>query len=95
MKKILLLAVLLLPCVPSFIVGCKSQAETTEQRRCALMEARFISWCKAQGYNTAIIPQHQLDVLYFDVWSETRDYTNALDSVDSVMRVNNNILNNP
>jgi hypothetical protein len=92
MKKLLALAILLLPCVPSFIVGCKSQVETTENRRAALMEQRFISWCKAQGYTPAIIPQHQLDVLYFDVWSETDDYTNALDSVDSVLSIANQVL---
>lgn len=92
MKKLLVLVVLLLPCVPSFIVGCKSQAETTEQRRSALMEQRFNEWCKAQGYTPAVLSQHQLDVLYFDVWSETTDYTNALDSVDSVLSITNQVL---
>lgn len=92
MKKILLLAVLLTPCIPSMIVGCKSQQETTEHRRSKMLDAEFEKWCKSQGYNTALLTEHQKDVLFLDVWSETYEYSEVVDSIDSVLSITNQVL---
>ena len=95
MKKILLLVVLLTPCVPSLIAGIQSQGETERQRRLELLEPRFQKWCIANGYDYYNMTIRQLDVVWGDAWSETDDFCAAVDSVDSVLNVTNNILNNP
>jgi len=88
MKKVLLLAVLLVPCVPSFIAGVQSQRETNEDRRQAMLEQRFERWCVANGRPCD-------DVTYLDFWTETDDYCAACDSIDNVLSIKNIILNNP
>lgn len=95
MKKILLLAVLLLPCVPSLVAGIQSQRESSRERKLQMLEPRFKKWCLANGYSYYNLSKAELDVIWGDVWSETDDFINAIDSVDSVLNVNNNILNNP
>lgn len=95
MKKILLLAVLLLPCVPSLVAGISSQAETNRERRLQMLEPRFQKWCLANGISYYNLTTKELDVVWGDQWCETDDFINAVDSVDSILRVDNNIINNP
>lgn len=95
MKKLLLLAVLLAPCVPSFIVGMESQIETNRERKLQMLEPRFRSWCLANGYDYYNMTTKELDVVWGDVWSETDDFMFACDSVDSVLSVKTMLLNNP
>lgn len=95
MKKIALLAVLLLPCVPSLIAGIQSQRETNREKKLQMLEPRFQKWCIANGYDYYNMTTKQLDVVWGDMWSETDDFCAAVDSVDSVLNVTNNILNNP
>ena len=60
-----------------------------------MLEPRFQKWCIANGYEYHNMTTKQLDVIWGDMWSETDDFMNAVDSVDSVLNVSNNILNNP
>lgn len=92
MKKILLLAVLLLPCVPSLVVGIQSQAETNRERKLQMLEPRFERWCLANGISYYNLTTKELDVVWGDQWSETDDFQCAVDSVDSILRVENNVL---
>ena len=95
MKKILLLAVLLLPCVPSLVAGIQSQRESNRERKFQMLKPRFQKWCLANGYSYYNLSKAKLDVIWGDIWSETDDFMFACDSVDSILRVENNILNNP
>lgn len=95
MKKILLLAVLLLPCVPSLVAGIQSQRDHNRERKLQMLEPRFERWCLANGISYYNLTTKELDVVWGDQWSETDDFINAVDSVDSILRVDNNILNNP
>lgn len=85
MKKLMLLAILLLPCVPSLVLGVIDQKEFNERKREELLTERFETWCRNNGFNLAVISKEQADVIWDDVWSETDDYESALDSVDAVM----------
>ena len=95
MKKLVLLVALLAPCVPSLVYGIQSQSDTNRERRLALLEPRFQKWCLQNGYDYYNMTTKQLDVVWGDMWSETDDFMFACDSVDSILRVDNNILNNP
>lgn len=95
MKKLILLVALLTPCVPSLVAGISSQAETNRERRLQMLEPRFQRWCLANGISYYNLTTKELDVVWGDQWSETDDFMNAVDSVDSVLNVSNNILNNP
>lgn len=92
MKKILLLAVLLLPAVPSLVVGINSQSDTTEARRAAMMEERFKAFCSATGFDYYGSTEAELNNYYDDFFMETDDYQAAADSVDSVLSVINRVL---
>lgn len=85
MKKIILLVVLLLPAVPGIIAGIDTDRRTDEDRRAAELEKRFISFCQAHGRDYYSMNNAERDSYYFDVYTETRDYLNALDSIDSVI----------
>lgn len=87
MKKIALLAVLLLPCVPSLIAGINSQAESEKQRRLEMLEPRFEKWCLQNGYCYYNLSKSELDAIWGDVWCETDDFAAAVDSVDSVLSI--------
>lgn len=87
MKKILVLAVLLLPAIPSFIVGVESQVNHNKERKLELLEPRFRTWCLANGYDYHNMTTKQLDVVWGDMWSETDDFMFACDSVDSVLSI--------
>lgn len=92
MKKILLLAVLLLPAAPSLVVGINSQSDTTEARRAAMMEERFKAFCSATGFDYYGSTEAELNNYYDDFFMETDDYQAAADSVDSVLSVINRVL---
>lgn len=85
MKKLLLLVVLTLPCLPTFILGIADQCEFDEQKRDKLMLERFEQWCRTNGYDLNSMSEDEGETLWMDVWSETDDYESALDSVDAVM----------
>ena len=89
MKKILLFAVLLAPCMPSLMLGIESQVKTNEERKLELLEQRFRTWCLANGYDYHNMTTKQLDVVWGDMWSETDDFMFACDSVDSVLSISN------
>ena len=91
MKKLMLLAILLLPCVPTFVLGVIDQKEFNQQKREQLMEERFEKWCLNNGFAYAALSKDDADRLWDDVWSETDDYLNALDSIDAVMSFSNQI----
>ena len=95
MKKLILLVALLAPCVPSLVYGIQSQRDTNRERKLQMLEPRFAKWCIANGYPYYNMTTKQLDVIWGDMWSETDDFMFACDSVDSILRVENNILNNP
>lgn len=92
MKKLVLLVALLIPCVPSLVAGLRSQLETNRERKLELLEPRFQRWCLANGISYYNLTTKELDVIWNDQWSESDDFINAVDSVDSVLNVNNNIL---
>lgn len=87
MKKILILAVLALPCLPSLIAGVESQKETNETRRDKMLNQRFEAWCNANGYDYYGISENDSETLWVDFWMETEDYQNAVDSIDEVLSV--------
>lgn len=87
MKKILLLVVLLAPCLPSFVVGVKSQAQFNEQQRELMLNKRFKQWCDQNGYNYYGMSENDSEALWCDVWMELDDYFDAVDSIDSVLSV--------
>lgn len=87
MKKILLLAVLLLPAVPSLMVGIKSQSMTNQERRDQALNERFHRWCDQEGYDYYGMTEDASEVLWLDVWSETDDYQEALDSIDNELSI--------
>lgn len=89
MKKIMLLAVLLAPCVPSFVVGVDSQMQSIEDNREVMLNKRFHSWCDANGYSYYGMTENESETLWLDVWMETEDYCNAIDSIDEVLSVHN------
>lgn len=89
MKKILLLAVLLLPAVPSLMVGIKSQSMTNQERRDQALNERFHRWCDKEGYDYYGMTEDASEVLWLDVWSETDDYQEALDSIDNELSISN------
>ncbi len=95
MKKLILLVALLTPCVPSLVAGIQSQRDHNRDQKLEMLEPRFRAWCIANGYDYYNMTTKQLDVVWDDAWSETDDFMFACDSVDSVLRVDNNILNNP
>lgn len=84
MKKLLLLAALLLPAVPSFLAGINTTNQMSDDRRAAMLEQRFICWCSANGYSYYTMQRSERERLYLDVWSELDDYQAAQDSIDSV-----------
>ena len=86
MKKIILLAVLLLPAVPSLVAGIESQSETTDIRREKLLNECFHRWCDAEGHNLEAMSENDGETLWVDVWMNTDDYQEAVDSVDGVLR---------
>lgn len=92
MKKLVLLVALLIPCVPSFILGVKSQLDTTNDRRTAMLEERFATWCESSGYSYGTMSEAERNNMYDDFWSETDDYLNACDSIDKVLSLRNEIL---
>lgn len=87
MKKILLLAVLLAPCVPSFVIGVDSQMQSTNDNRDVMLNKRFHAWCDRNGYNYYGMSENESEVVWLDVWMETEDYCNAIDSIDKVLSV--------
>lgn len=89
MKKILLLAVLLLPAVPSLMVGIKSQSMTNQERRDQALNERFHRWCDQEGYDYYGMTENQSEQLWCDVWMESEDYDNAVDSIDNVLSISN------
>lgn len=89
MKKILLLAVLLLPCLPSMMVGVESQTQTTQERREKMLNARFREWCNREGYDYLGMTENEGEQLWCDVWMESEDYDNAVDSIDNVLSISN------
>lgn len=95
MKKLLLLAVLLAPCVPSLMVGIESQHQTDVENRDRMLNERFQKWCDANGYDYYGMSENESEVIWLDVWAETDDYVDALDSIDSVLSLRTLILNNP
>ncbi len=95
MNKIALIAVFLLPCLPSLIMGIESQKAHDKERKIELLEPRFERWCLANGIGYYNLSTKELDIIWNDQWSETDDFCAAVDSVDSVLNVTNNILNNP
>lgn len=95
MKKLILLVALLTPCVPSLVAGIQSQRETNRERKLQMLEPRFQRWCLANGISYYNLTTKELDAVWGDQWSETDDFMFACDSVDSILRADNNILNNP
>lgn len=87
MKKILLLAVLLLPAVPSLMAGIDSQVAFSEDQRDKLLGERFKAWCLQEGHDYYGMSENDSETLWLDFWSETDDYQAAVDSVDSVLNI--------
>jgi len=85
MKKLVLLAALLAPCVPSLLAGIDSQNETVQAKRDSMLSERFEIWCSASGYNCHSMSETEKNNLWDDFWSETDDYLNACDSIDRVI----------
>lgn len=85
MKKVLLLGVLLLPAVPGIIAGIQTSDTIHEDRRAAMLEERFIKFCKDNGRDYYSMNRAERDSYYLDFWTELDDYQAAADSVDSVL----------
>lgn len=87
MKKLLLLAALLLPAVPSLMAGIDSQVTFSEDQRDKLLGERFKAWCLQEGYDYYGMSENDSETLWLDFWCETDDYQAAVDSVDSVLNI--------
>lgn len=87
MKKILLLGVLLLPAVPSLIAGIETDQRINNDRREAMINEAFISWCSRNGYRVDTLSARELDRIAGDIWAETDAAQLAIDSIDSVLTV--------
>jgi hypothetical protein len=87
MKKILLLGVLLLPAVPSLIAGIETDQRINNDRREAMINEAFISWCSRNGYRVDTLSTRELDRIAGDIWVETDAAQQAIDSIDSVLTV--------
>lgn len=92
MKKLILLVALLTPCVPSLVAGIQSQRDHNRERKLQMLEPRFEKWCLANGISYYNLSTKELDVIWDDQWSESDDFQCAIDSVDSILRVENNVL---
>lgn len=89
MKKIIVFAVMLLPALPSFITGIRSQMQTTEENRDAMLNQRFEQWCYNEGYDYYGMTENESESLWCDVWMECEDYESAVDSIDNVLGLSN------
>lgn len=85
MKKLLLLGVLLLPAVPSLLAGIETDQRIYNDRREALINEAFISWCGRNGYRVDTLSARELDRIAGDVWCETDAAQLAIDSIDSLL----------
>lgn len=85
MKKLLLFAAVIAAIAPGIIAGVSTDKQILNDRRGAMINEAFISWCSRNGYRVDTLTARELDRIAGDVWAETDAAQQAIDSIDSVL----------
>ena len=85
MKKLLFIAAVIAAIAPGIIAGVSTDKQILNDRREAMINEAFISWCSRSGYRVDTLSARELDRIAGDVWAETDAAQQAIDSIDSVL----------
>ena len=89
MKKLLFIAAVIAAIAPGIIAGVSTDKQIKSDRREAMINEAFISWCSRNGYRVDTLTARELDRIAGDVWVETDAAQQAIDSIDSVLTAEN------